>query len=74
MITIFPVNAQYYFCRPNIPRGLDSSELRKLFLRNNLKGKSYSSVNKAFSEAKLAAKKNDLIFVGGSTFVVAEVV
>ena len=33
MITIFPVNAQYYFCRPNIPRGLDSSELRKLFLR-----------------------------------------
>jgi dihydrofolate synthase/folylpolyglutamate synthase len=72
--TIFPVNAQYYLCRPNIPRGLDSSELRKLFLRNNLKGKSYSSVAKAFSEAKTAAKKNDLIFVGGSTFVVAEVV
>lgn len=74
IITIFPVNAQYYFCRPNIARGLDSSELKKLFLRNNLKGKSYSSVTKAFSEAKASAKKNDLIFVGGSTFVVAEVV
>jgi len=74
IITIFPVNAQYYFCRPNIPRGLDSSELKKLFLRNNLKGKSYSSVIKALCEAKASAKKNDLIFVGGSTFVVAEVV
>ena len=74
IIAIFPVNAQYYLCRPNIPRGLDSSELKKLFLRNNLKGKSYSSVTKAFSEKKASAKKNDLIFVGGSTFVVAEVV
>ena len=74
IITIFPANAQYYFCKPDIPRGLDSVELMELFLRNNLNGKSYSSVIEAFSKAKAVAKDNDLIFVGGSTFVVAEVV
>ena len=56
------------------PRGLDANELAQLAHENNLQGKAYSSVKSAFNAARKAAAKNDLVFVGGSTFVVAEVV
>ena len=74
ILNLFPDTAQYYFCKPEIPRGLDAKLLQKeasLFL---LKGKVYTSVNEAFKGAKKNAKQDDLIFIGGSTFVVAEVV
>ena len=72
ILTMFPKNAIYYFCKPNIPRGLDASILQKEALQIGLKGNVYSSVELALESAKESASKNDLIFAGGSTFVVAE--
>ncbi len=64
----------YYFCRPDVPRGLNTTMLRQEAEQAGLKGKEYDSVASAFAAAKSAAGQEDLVFVGGSTFVVAEVV
>jgi dihydrofolate synthase/folylpolyglutamate synthase len=66
-------NAVYYFCKPDIPRGMDVNVLKKEADKFDLNGKAYMSVKKALQAAKKRAKKNELIFVGGSTFTVAEV-
>lgn len=70
----FPKDAQYYFCKANIPRGLDAAELQQQASGHGLEGRSYSSVRKALQYAKLSSKKDDLILVTGSIFVVAEVI
>ncbi|WP_457611212.1 bifunctional folylpolyglutamate synthase/dihydrofolate synthase [Lutibacter sp.] len=74
ILPIFPKNATYYFCKPNIPRGLDAKKLQRECLKFELMGNTYTSVNKAYKYALKNAGSNDLIFIGGSTFVVAEVV
>ena len=74
ILPLFPKNALYYFCQPNIPRGLDKEILKQKAALYGLKGNTYSSVKQALQSAKKKAKKNDFIYVGGSTFVVAEVV
>ena len=74
VLNFFPKEAHYYFARPNIPRGLDANVLAEKAEVKNLKGKVYSSVRRALAAAKRRAAEEDLIFVGGSTFVVAEVV
>jgi len=74
ILPLFPQQAHYYFCRPNIMRGLDVGTLVKKANDLGLIGKSYDSVDKAFKAALKNAGKNDLIFIGGSTFTVAEVV
>ena len=74
ILPLFPSNATYYFCKPKISRGLDESELLERCVQFNLNGKAYKSVNKAFKAAKKQASKNDFIYVGGSNFVVAEVI
>ncbi|GGW50190.1 bifunctional folylpolyglutamate synthase/dihydrofolate synthase [Arenibacter certesii] len=71
---LFPTDAQYYFCRPNIPRGLDESILKERAEAFGLRGEAYGSVSEAFASAKSAAENSDFIYVGGSTFVVAEIV
>lgn len=73
-LTLFPKNANYYFCKPNIQRGLDSNVLQKVAASFGLKGEDYTSVASALSAAKKIAISKDLIFIGGSNFVVAEVV
>lgn len=73
ILPLFPSNATYYFCKPKIFRGLDEKILSDRCVRYNLNGKTYKSVNKAFKAAKKQASKNDFIYVGGSNFVVAEV-
>jgi len=73
MLAMFPHDASYYFAKANIPRGLDAKLLREKAKRYNLKGKAFSSVNKAYKAALVNAAEDDLIFIGGSTFVVAEV-
>ena len=73
LLSLFPTNATYYFCKPDIPRGLDTEELAQIFISKGYFGQRYSSVNEALVAAKQAASLEDLIFVGGSTFVVAEV-
>jgi dihydrofolate synthase/folylpolyglutamate synthase len=74
VLPLFPKNAIYYFCKPNIPRGLDALELRQQCAKFQLIGEAYSSVDIAYKMALHTAGKNDFIFIGGSTFVVAEVV
>ena len=74
ILTLLPQDAKYYFCRPNITRGLDEIELKEKANKEGLKGKAYRSVKQAFLTAKEKATNNDLIFIGGSTFVVAEVI
>jgi len=74
ILAMLPPGATYYFCRPDIPRGLDAEELRKQAMEAGLQGSSYPSVRQALASARSAAGIHDLVFVGGSTFVVAEVV
>ena len=74
ILPIFPPEASYYFCRPGIPRGLDERELASVANKLGLKGISYPSVQEAYQAALKNASPKDLVFVGGSTFVVAEVV
>ena len=73
LLALFPKNANYYFCRPDIPRGLDASKLQESALRFELQGEVYASVGEAYDQSLKNANKNDLVFIGGSTFVVAEV-
>ena len=74
IIPLLPKVATYYFCKPNVQRGLDAEILKKTFAENGLIGKTYNSVELALTSAKSKARKNDLIYVGGSTFVVAEII
>lgn len=74
ILPLLPNNARYYFCKPNIPRGMDPILLKNKAASYNLSGNIYQSVSKALLQAKKRAKQTDLIFVGGSTFVVAEVI
>jgi len=74
IIPLLPKVATYYFCKPNVQRGLDAEILKKTFTTNGLIGKTYDSVELALTSAKSNAKKNDFIYVGGSTFVVAEII
>jgi dihydrofolate synthase/folylpolyglutamate synthase len=73
LLDIFPKQAQYYFCKPDIPRGMDAELLAQKFYDKGINGKDYGSVTLAFEAAKKQASNDDIIFVGGSTFVVAEV-
>jgi len=74
VLEFFPKNAIYYFAKANIPRGLDAELLKTESEKYGLLGNSYSSVRKAFAAAKIKAHADDLIFIGGSIFVVAEVI
>ena len=74
ILNILPKHATYYFCRPGIPRGLDEDSLCEQAFKAGLNGKSYSSVAQALRSAQNNASPDDMIFIGGSTFVVAEVV
>ncbi|SNR63042.1 bifunctional folylpolyglutamate synthase/dihydrofolate synthase [Lutibacter flavus] len=74
ILPLFPKEAIYYFCKPNIPRGLDALELKKKCFEFGLEGKVYNSVKDAYKYALKNSLENDVIFIGGSTFVVAEVV
>ncbi len=73
ILPLFPTDAIYYFCKPNIPRGLDASLLFSQARGFGLVGDDYISVLSAYNAAVDAASVDDLVFVGGSTFVVAEV-
>ncbi|MAO71628.1 MAG: tetrahydrofolate synthase [Flavobacteriales bacterium] len=74
ILTLLPKDAIYYFCEANIPRAMDKFDLQKKSSEFNLNGEVYSSVEEALNQAKNTAEENDLIYVGGSTFVVAEII
>jgi len=73
ILPVLPVKAEYYFCKADIPRGLEAGKLMKQAQKAGLKGQSYPSVKAAYEEARKNASASDVIFIGGSTFVVAEV-
>lgn len=73
ILPLFPKKAHYYFSRPNIPRGLDAEILQSKANDFGLTGKVYASIPEAYQEALKVAAKTDFIYVGGSTFVVAEI-
>ncbi|WP_416439975.1 bifunctional folylpolyglutamate synthase/dihydrofolate synthase [Leeuwenhoekiella sp. A16] len=74
VLPLFPKNAIYYFCKPNMPRGLDVDILAEKALAFGLTGKKSQSVSLALDSAKEVANEEDVIFVGGSNFVVAEII
>ena len=73
ILALLPINAQYYWCKAQLPRALNEIELQTQAKQYNLNGNAFETVELAFESAKQNASKNDFIFVGGSTFVVAEV-
>ncbi|KLT65812.1 folylpolyglutamate synthase/dihydrofolate synthase family protein [Pedobacter sp. BMA] len=74
VLSLLPQNATYYFCKPDLERGLDAGDLKEQAAAFSLTGNSYSSVQSAKETAMKSANPNDLIFIGGSTFVVAEAI
>lgn len=74
ILEMLPKKAMYYFTKANLPRALDQEILKEKALKYQLNGSSYKTVSEALKNAKKNASLNDLIFIGGSTFVVAEVV
>ena len=74
ILPLFPKNAKYYFSKPNVPRGLDASILKEKAEVYGLYGNVYNSVSEAYQEALSSSGENDFIYIGGSTFVVAEIV
>lgn len=74
IIDLFPESAEFYFTRPDVERGLDELELQNLFKSKNRIGNAYKDVRQAIESAINKSHKNEIIFVGGSTFVVAEAI
>ena len=74
ILQLLPKDAEYYFCKADIPRGLDVNILTEKAHNCRLIGKAYESVRLAYSKALGNAQDGDLVFVGGSNFTVAEVV
>ena len=74
ILSILPKKTIYYFCKADIERGFNEHLLKERCKKFQLFGNCYQSVISAFKSAKKNAKKEDLIFVGGSTFVVGEII
>ena len=73
ILEMLPKDAHFYFCKAKIPRAMDVNQLQKIAATKSLNGIAFTSVKRALANARKNAGPNDLIVVGGSTFVVAEV-
>lgn len=73
ILDYFPKDAIYYFSAPGVPRKLDIENLKKI-VPKNLNAFYFKTIKKALKEAKTQSLENDMIYIGGSTFVIAEVV
>lgn len=73
LLALLPPEGTYYFCAANIPRALPAKELAEQATGLGLPGQAYGSVAAAVAAARAAAGPEDVVFIGGSTFVVAEV-
>jgi dihydrofolate synthase/folylpolyglutamate synthase len=73
VLPLFPTDAIYYFTKASVPRALDEIKLKTKAKEYGLTGQSYPDVRTALYRARKKANESDLIFIGGSTFVVAEV-
>lgn len=73
-LPLFPKKADYFFCKPGVPRGMPVEQLNERAQDHHLKGRCFPSVKAALEQAKQNADKKDLILVCGSTFTVAEII
>ncbi|RZK44976.1 MAG: bifunctional folylpolyglutamate synthase/dihydrofolate synthase, partial [Hymenobacter sp.] len=73
VLALLPPAATYYFCQADIPRALPADELAAQAAAAGLTGRAYGPVAAAVAAARAAAGPQDVVFIGGSTFVVAEV-
>lgn len=73
VLKLLPRQATYYFCQASIPRAMDAGLLKMAAERFGLTGEVVTDVNEAIAKAKASAGEDDFIFIGGSTFVVAEI-
>jgi dihydrofolate synthase/folylpolyglutamate synthase len=73
ILPLFPTDAAYYFCKPDLPRGLDAAQLQEKASAFGLKGSAYPTVRDAYLAALKDSGDDNVIYVGGSTFVVAAV-
>ncbi|MCB0409071.1 MAG: bifunctional folylpolyglutamate synthase/dihydrofolate synthase [Flavobacteriales bacterium] len=73
VVVLLPKDASYYLCQANIPRALDIESLYEIFKKFKLNVQKFNSVHSALKAAQQNAESQDLVFVGGSTFVVAEI-
>lgn len=74
VLSILPKEARYYFCKASIPRAMNEHLLAEKAKTAGLSGNIYSTVTQAYEAAKQNASPQDMIYIGGSTFVVAEVI
>ena len=74
ILPLFPKEATYYFSKPDVPRGLSEEDLKQKAAAFDLHGKNFKKISEAWEAAKNASNTEDLVFVGGSTFVVAEII
>lgn len=74
VLSMLPKSAVYYFCKPSIKRAMNEVSLMEIGKKFSLNGNSYPTVTEAFNAAKEQASPNDMIYIGGSTFVVAEII
>ncbi len=72
VLSMLPKNATYYFTKASVKRALSEKELQSLAMQSGLHGDTYPDVETAVTAAKEKANKNDFIFVGGSSFIVAD--
>ena len=70
---IFPEDSKYYFVQSKVGRARDAKEVRDIFKLNNRCGDYYKSIENTIKHVKGVSKENDIIFIGGSTFVVSEI-
>jgi len=73
MVSLLPAKARYYFCHAGIPRAMDATRLAMLAAGEGRHGDIYPSVKTACRAALEQARRDDLVFVGGSLFTIAEV-
>ncbi|MCF4102212.1 bifunctional folylpolyglutamate synthase/dihydrofolate synthase [Gillisia sp. M10.2A] len=74
ILPLFPIDAAYYFCKPDVPRGLEAKVLKAEAANCGLNGSVFGSVSDAYKAAADNASSQDIIFIGGSTFTVAEII
>ena len=72
ILELLPRSATYYFTNASVKRALPAPELLKLATEKGLNGKCYSSVTDAYNQALCDANIDDIVFIGGSTFIVAD--
>ncbi len=74
VLAIMPLEADYYFCKASIPRAMNENTLAEKARHHGLKGQTYPTVAEAYAAARKRATPEDMIYIGGSTFVVAEII